>query len=217
MKKKKAKPSLYQSLAGEIQKGLRRQSREISLGHVIRDLRIEKKLRGVDLCLRAGNMDPRTLTAIEKGRIKTPSLKSLQFLASGLGISVSDLFRCAEADDVLSYETGSQKGFYEGHFRSFGVKVISLTPFVGDFFCGKMVLAPKRRFQEKLLSHPFPIFASALVGRFEVLLEGKNLTLNEGQNVFFRGNLRHSFYNPLQRESVLLLMTAPSFFKPAVH
>lgn len=213
--KRKRRFSVYQALGEAMDRERRGGAGDGPLrpGELVRQMRLARGLKGVDVCRRAGNLDPRTLTALEKGRIKNPTLKTLQSVAAGLGLPVSELLARSEMELPRYFYRGTQKGFFEVEFRSMGIKAISFTPFVKDFFFGKLIVGPRCRFEETLLRHPHPIFASALVGRFDLELEGEKLALREGENVFFRGNLRHSFYNPLQRESVLFLVTSPSFFK----
>jgi hypothetical protein len=91
------------------------------------------------------------------------------------------------------------------------VKIISLTPFIRNFFCGKFILGPQRRLTETMLRHAFPIHVSVLIGRLEIEIETQKFILKEGGNLFFNGILKHSIYNPLHRESAFLMMTAPSF------
>ncbi len=206
----------YKRLAEEVQTAVRKRSLVgiMDLGGTIRRLRQEKKLTGVELCRQAGNLDPRTLTAVEKGRIKNPSLATLEAVSRGLGVTVSEIFRKAEGAsgrEEQDFYLGSQKGAYQIDFPAWGAKVVSFTPLVKDFFCGKIILGSRKRINQTLLRHPLPVFVSVLVGRFELVVEGRSLSLKEGENLFFNGILKHSFYNPLQRESVLLMVTAPSF------
>lgn len=210
---RKKEESFYQTLGNEIQRKIRPRlgAEGLDLPGVIRKLRQEKGLSGVDFCRKAGDLDPRTLTALEKGRIKNPSIKTLQSVVRGLGITISELFREAEIEQEEYFYVGSQKGAYQIDFPWQGIKVISFTPFMKDFFCGKMIFGPHKRLEQRLLQHRFPLFISILVGRFEITVERKRLLLREGGNLFFNGVLSHSFYNPLERESVFLMITAPSF------
>ncbi len=212
MKRRKGK-SLYQALRRKIEAQVRGRSfaEEIYMGRIIRRLREERGLSGARLCERALDLDPRTLTALEKGRIKNPSIHTLQSLARGFGVPVSDLFRRGEMEIDRYFQLGNQKGAYQIDFPKWGVKVVSFTPFIRDFFCGKFIFGPKKKLDETLLKHPLPLYVSSLVGRFDVIMEDKKFALREGDNLFFNGALRHTFMNALQRESVLLVMTAPSF------
>lgn len=206
--------SFYAVLEAELGQRARRSvaAEKIGLAEIIRSLRKQREISGADLCRKAGDLDARLLNAIEKGRVKNPSVKTLQSLARGLGITVSDLFLKAEMEIDRHFYLGTQKGAYQIDFPSWGVRAVSFTPVIKDFFCGKWIVSGKKRLEDTLLRHPKPIFAAAMVGRFEVLIEDKKFALKEGENLFFNGVLRHSFYNPLERDSVLFVVTAPSFF-----
>lgn len=183
---------------------------EIRLGENIRELRKGAGFSGVELCRRAGRLDPRTLNAIEKGRTQNPSVETLQGIARGLGCLVRDLFTRAEMDFERNYHVGSPKGVFQMEFPKLGLKVVSATPLIPQFFCGKLILAPQRKVAGGLLKRPSPLFFEVVMGRFEFEIEGRKVNLKEGENLFFNGSLRHSFRNPLNRESTLWLVTAPS-------
>ncbi len=212
--KRPPKESLYAALEQKIVGQASRDfsEEEIRVGERVLTLRKEKGLSGAELCRRAGRFDPRTLTAIEKGRIKNPSLKMLQKLARGLDVTVSDFFRQGEMELDRYCFPGSKKGAYYADFPEWGVKVISLTPFIKNFFCGKIILSPQKSLQDHMLKHSAPLFVSTLIGRIDVCVEGRSFPLKEGDNLFFNGILKHSFRNPMRRDSVFLVVTAPSFF-----
>jgi transcriptional regulator with XRE-family HTH domain len=164
----------------------------------------------MELCRRAGDLDARTLTAVEKGRIKNPSLKTLDSIARALEIPVSRIFREAEMAQPSHFYHGTQKGAFQMDWPERGIRLVSFAPLINEFFCGKLILAPRR---EDL--NPFrrsgSIFLSVLVGQFEIRVEAALNVLKEGENVFFNANLEHKIYNPLHRDSALLVVTAPSF------
>jgi len=206
--------SVYEGLGQEMR---RRDGHAVSdhsfvLGAKVRDLRMRKGLSGVELCRRAGNLDPKTLTAVEKGRIKNPSVKTLLSLARGLGVMVGDFFREIELEMGHSIHRGTQKGAFQVEFQKQGIKIVSFTPFIKDFFCGKIILSPKKKLTQTLLRHSSPLFVSSLIGRVELEVAEQKWDLREGDNLFFDGVLKHSLYNPLHRDAVLLIVTAPSFF-----
>ncbi len=210
---KAPKKSFYKILETALQKENRKkqQDEEWTLAPVIRRLREEKRLSGIELCKRARDLDPKTLSAVEKGRIKNPSIKTLHLIARGLEVSVSDLFRQQEMRLDRHLYLGSQKGAYQVEFPSFGVKIVSFTPLIREFFCGKVILGSRRRLGETFFTRPLPVYISVIVGRLEGEIEGKVVSLREGENLFFNGILAHSFYNPLEREAIFLMVTAPSF------
>jgi len=182
-----------------------------ALGPIIRALREEKKMSGVELCRQAGGMDPRLLNALEKGRIKNPSIQTLSRIARVLTVTLADFFTIAEAGREDAFSVGSQRGHFSMEFPAFGARMVSFTPFIKDFFCGKIFLGAKKKFDQKMLKHPRPQFISVMLGQFIIQAGDKKVHLREGQNLFFNGALAHTVTNPLHRESVLMLMTAPSF------
>lgn len=186
----------------------------INLNTSIRRLREEKGLSGVELCRRGKGLDPKTLTALEKGRIKNPSLATLQAVADGFGMTIGDLFRKAEMVEEAYFSLGSQKGFCKIDFAAQGVQLISFTPLAEHFFCGKIILENQKGFDEKLLGHIGSFFAMTLIGQVEGHLEGKKIELKEGDNLFFHGGMKFKIVNVLQRNATLLLVTVPSCLMP---
>ncbi len=195
---------------GSTESGLER----IVIGETIRWLREKQGLTGAELCRRSGGLDPRTLTAIEKGRIRNPSLDKLQKIARGLGCLVKDLFGLMEMRVERNYRRGTQKGAFQMEVPELGMRVISATPPIGDFFCGKLTLSPQRKIDGKLLIRHAPVFLEVVLGRLEIQIEAELVNLKEGENLFFNGGFRHSIRNPLNRESTAWLVMAPSLFRP---
>ena len=206
MKSSKDK-TVYQEMA----QAYSRPQGRLDLNKTIRDLREEKKLSGIELCKKSGNLDPRTLTAVEKGRIRNPSLETLQAIAKGLSISISDIFRRAETTQEEYLYQGSQKGFFQMEFSKWGVRMVSFTPPNADFFCGKLIFGPRKKLSHHWLKASRSLYLSVMVGRFEATVENRTFLLKEGENLFFHASLKHSLANQQQRESVLLLVAAPSF------
>ena len=214
MNKAKRKPkSFYKILEASIRKEAEKKEIQetIDLGATVVRLRRERKLSATELCEKSRDLNPKTLSAIETGRIKNPSMQTLKSLVRGLGITISDLFRFSEAQQTRNLYVGNQKGFSQIDFPSFGIKAISFTPFVEDFFCGKLILSGHKKLDRVILNHSAPIYLSVLVGRIEGRVADQSLLLKEGDNLFFNGILEHTFYNPLEKEAAILLITAPSF------
>jgi len=177
---------------------------------VVRGLRGERGLSGAELCRRGKGLDPKTLTALEKGRIRNPSIATLEALAKGLGMTVSDLFRRAECDQRDHFSLGSQKGFCKIDLPSQGIQMISFTPLTEELFCGKMILEGQKRFDEKLFAMGGDFFMMTLIGQFEGDVEGRKVILKEGDNLYFRGGMKFHLTNAHQRSATLLLVTTPS-------
>ena len=178
----------------------------------MRRLREEWGLSGVELCRRGKGIDPKTLVALEKGKIRNPSIATLETLAKGFGMTVSDLFRRPEFDQRDYFSLGSQKGLYKIDLPPQGVQLISFTPLMEELFCGKMILEGQRKFDEKLLGGEGTgaFFIMTLIGQFEEEIEGRSVVLKEGDNLYFYGGMRFRLVNALQHNSTLLLVTVPS-------
>jgi len=187
--------------------------RPLDIGKIVRRLREEKGLSGVELCRRGKGIDPKTLVALEKGRIRNPSVTTLEALAKGFEMTVSDLFRQAEFDQRDYFSLGSQKGACKIELSSQGIQLISFTPLMEKLFCGKMILEGQKRFDEKLLGEGGAFFIMTLIGQFEGQVEGRKVVLKEGDNLYFYGGMKFHIANALQRNSTLLVVAAPSFLK----
>jgi len=185
---------------------------EISVGRTVRHLREQRRMSAVELCRRAGGLNPKTLAAVEAGRIKNPSIRTLQFLARGFGISIGDLFRSSEAAHEGYYCPGTPQGVFHVDFLKKGIRLVSWTPRTAYLFCGKMILSSHARFDESLFKFKGSMFVSVLIGRLESSVEGRPGLLKEGDNLFFNACLRHSFYNPHHKETTILVVSAPSVF-----
>ncbi|HOE68852.1 MAG: helix-turn-helix protein [Candidatus Omnitrophica bacterium ADurb.Bin314] len=184
----------------------------INLGRSVLELRKERGLSGVELCRRSNGLDPRTLTAVEKGRIRNPSIATLEMIAKGLGVAVSGIFRRAEVSLPECFSQGTPKGLYRIAFPSKGVEFIAFSPSIDELFCGKVLVDPGKSFDGSILNGTGAVFLQTLSGRFEGKVDGRGVTLKEGDNLFFSGGMDVSFGNPLQRQGALLLVSAPSCF-----
>ena len=158
---------------------------QLNIGASVRRLREEREIRSVELCRRGQRLDPKTLTALEKGRIKNPSIATLQALARGFGMTVSDLFRQMELQQQDFFSLGSQKGLCKIDFSSRGVQLISFTPLNKAMFCGKMILEGQKGFDEKLLDHSGIFFMMTLIGQVEGDIEGEKSRPEGGGEPFF--------------------------------
>lgn len=182
----------------------------INIGRTVKLLREKQNLTGAELCKRSGGLDPKTLTAVEKGRIRNPSIQTLEGLARGLGMTVSAIFRQAELGSEKFFLRSSQKGVFHLQFGS-GIELVSFTPFTPGIFCGKFIVGGRKTLDRSLIHFDGVVFAMTLVGSFKVKMEQHELEIQEGENLYFRGSFDFSFYNPNYRNAVVLMVTAPSF------
>ncbi len=187
---------------------------EIAPGAMIRDKRKLLGWKGVELARRSG-VNPRTLDAIEKGRIESPSIRNLEAIARALGVSVASLFVGTNSSDGdRIFIGGNQKGQHTLEFSKDGFRIVSYTPFVPNFFVGKVILKGETRIERRMLPTSGTLFVQPIIGKLSVTFEGKDHLIREGNYVFFDGCFPHSFYNPQFKEAAFLLVTSPSFLTP---
>lgn len=179
-------------------------------GRAIRNRRETLGWKAIELSRKAG-INPRTLDAIEKGRIESPSLRNLESLARALGISTASLFSNHETDQERIFLGGNQKGQHTLEFQKFGFRVVCYTPLVQQFFVGKVILQGEKRIEHKVLPTSGMILAQVIMGKLSVHFEDKEHLIREGNYAFFDGCFPHYFYNPQYKECTFLLVTAPSF------
>jgi len=121
-------------------------ARSRDVGQSVRRLREEKGLSGAGLCRRDRGIAPKTLVALEKGRIRKPSITTLEALVKGLGNTVSDLFRTGELADKKTFHLGTQKGAFLLDLPQQGIQLISFTPLAEESFCEKRIFESGRHF-----------------------------------------------------------------------
>ena len=189
---------------------LQRKKITIAPGQVIRRKRESLGLKGAELARKSG-LNPRTLDAIEKGRIESPSLKNLEFVASALGISVAALFVENKVENDGLFIGGNQKGQHTIEFPKDGFRVVCFIPLVTSFFVGKVIVKGETRIERRAFPTVGLIFVQTIMGKMSVNFEGKDYLIREGNYAFFDGSFQHSFHNPHYKESTFLLVTAPSF------
>lgn len=184
-------------------------SREISIGKAIRELRENQGLAQIQLSKQSG-VDPRTLAAIEKGRIITPSLASLMQIAESLGVTLKDLFGRAEARSREALFLGNQRGEFVLEWPRQRFRIVSYLPKSSPLFIGKVILENKGLCDSKTIPFQGLVFLQIIFGKIEFHLEDTDHYLKEGQHIFFDGRLDYSLQNPALREATALLVTQPS-------
>jgi XRE family transcriptional regulator, regulator of sulfur utilization len=189
---------------------LQKKKIDIDPGHVIRQKREQLGFKGVELAKRAG-INPGTLDAIEKGRIKSPSLKNLNSIACAMNISMAALFVNNTSGDGELFVGGNQKGQHTIEFPKEGLRIVSYVPIVPTYFIGKVIIKGETRIEHKTLPTSGMIFVQTIMGKISIEFEGKDYLIREGNYVFFDGCFQHSFYNPHYKESTFLLVSSPSF------
>ncbi len=183
---------------------------KLAPGQVIRRQRELLGWRSVELARKAG-VNPRTLDAIEKGRIESPSLRNLESISSALGISIASLFFINEDNSDLFYMGGNQKGQHTIEFGKHGFRVVCYTPLIPTLFVGKVIIQGETKIDNKALPTTGMIFVQTIMGKLSVHFDSKEQLIKEGNYAFFDGCFPHYFQNSQYKECTFLLATAPSF------
>ncbi len=184
------------------------------LGQTIRRLRERSGTKAVVLAKLSG-VNPRTIAAIETGRIKNPSLKNLQAIAEALGVQFAEFFIQPETEKPESVHEGDQKGEFVVGFQKHGVRLISFVPINSDLFIGKAVLEPKAKVETGQIALLGKVFIQIIFGKLKCFVNGEELLLREGGHLLLNGRFVRSFENPLMKEVTFLLVNSPSSFSPA--
>ncbi len=182
---------------------------DVSLGRTIRELRTKRGLAQIELSKRTG-IDPRTLAAIESGRIVTPSLASLKQIAACLDIPLKNLFGQAEAQAKGSFFLGNQRGEYTLEWPKRKFRIVSYLPKSSPLFAGKIILESRGQCDSETLQFKGQVLLQIIFGKIQLVLENNEHYLKEGQHILFDGRLTYSFNNPALRETTALLVTHPS-------
>lgn len=184
-----------------------------SIGRLLRELRKKTGLTQKSAAEKSG-ISPKTLAAMETGRIQNPTLLNLRNLAETFGLSLQNLFGLFEAGQKNHFFIGSQAGEFSADYPKQKIRVISYLDRSAPLFVGKIILGSKGALNGKTVSLPKQVFVQIMLGKLNFSLEEKEFFLKEGQIVYFDGRLNYQFTNPLLREATALMITAPSFLNP---
>lgn len=201
---------------GRTAEKLKKMKLGVAPGEAIRHRREFLGWKAIELARRSG-INPRTLDAIEKGRIESPSLRNLESIAQTLGISLAALFSTTESETDRIFLGGNQKGQQTLEFQKHGFRVVSYTPIGSNFFVGKVIVKAETCIEHQALPTSGMVFVQAIMGKLSVRFDGKDYLVKEGNYVFFDGCFSHSYHNPQFKESTFLLVTVPSFLTRAPH
>ena len=187
------------------------------IGKLIRELRLGQRISARELARRL-HIDARTLNAVEKGRIVSPSIERLHAFASGLGLSLGQLFAMYETQNGGRLMDANPQGAFVVNVPKRGFKLFSYTPPVREIFCGKMILGGRKKLENTKFSFPVTIFIQLIIGRVILNYPPSERVLKEGEAVLFDGRYAFTLVNPAARDASFLFFTAPapwgeSFFR----
>ncbi|PIQ87436.1 MAG: hypothetical protein COV74_00760 [Candidatus Omnitrophica bacterium CG11_big_fil_rev_8_21_14_0_20_45_26] len=182
------------------------------IGAAMRVLRQRRGQKAVELAKSAG-LDPRTYAAIEKGRIKNPSLQNIEAIARALDITPSELFSQHTTQQPDNLFIGTQKGEFTLDYEERGFRIISFTPPHPSFFVGKVLMHQGARLDAGIFPMEGHLFIQIVFGKLALSVNRQEFFLKEGNTLLINSKLPYAFFNPHIRETSFLLTSVPSFIK----
>jgi transcriptional regulator with XRE-family HTH domain len=183
-----------------------------SLGAKLRQLRSERNISQRDLARLAG-LSPNSISLIERDET-SPSVATLQSLATALNIRMSYFFEEETPSSVLHIKSGTrpkvetQGVVIEGMGKNLPFQ--ELEPFV-------MTLAPHVECcGERQVVHTGHEFIYCMEGGIEYLVDGKTYLIETGDILIFEATLPHLWRNPFDVEArfILVLQTPNTSREP---
>jgi len=172
-----------------------------SVGNILRTIREERGLSQRELSRRAG-ISTNTVSLIERDE-NSPSVATLQSLASALNVRMSYFFDDHEPAQILHVKANSRPAI-----SSKGVKIEGLgsklnfqemEPFL-------VSLKPNSGSGERQVVHTGHELVYCLSGIIEYLIDGQIYLLEAGDFLLFEAHLPHLWRNVTEEEAVILLI-----------
>jgi len=182
----------------------------LPIGKVLRMIRTQRNLTQVKLAELSG-IDFRTIEAIEKGRIRNPSFPKLKKLCEALGLTLRNFFGILEGESARHLVTGTPRGEFTLEYPKNRFRIISYIPQHAHFFVGKLILESKGQVDSQSIPFPGMVFCQVILGKLDLLLEGKESLLKEGNTAFFDARLNFRIGNPQMKDATAFLIANPSF------
>lgn len=177
---------------------------ETSLGNRLRELRRQQGLSLRALAEKSG-LSANTLSLIENGKT-SPSVATLQQIALALNIPITAFFEIkVNREPVIftqkEHRTGSTFGHGSLEELGSGVGNEGLQPFVVSF-------DPHTDSGPQPLSHEGSEFIYCLTGQVIYNVVGQEYTLQPGDSLVFSSKMPHTWHNPLDEISKIIIVMA---------
>lgn len=178
---------------------------EETLGNRLRELRRQQGLSLRALAEKSG-LSANTLSLIENGKT-SPSVATLQQIALALNIPITAFFEVKVNRDPVIYNKKGQREptpFSHGKLEELGeLSNDGLQPFVVTF-------DPRTDSGPQALTHEGSEFIYCLTGQVIYNIVGVDYTLEPGDSLLFSSKMPHTWYNPLEELSSVLIILSSS-------
>jgi transcriptional regulator with XRE-family HTH domain len=177
---------------------------EEALGNRLRDLRRQQALSLRALAEKSG-LSANTLSLIENGKT-SPSVATLQQIAIALNIPITAFFEIKINREPVIHTKHDQRpgnNFLHGKLEELGSGIGNegLQPFV-IIFDARSDSGPQP------LTHDGSEFIFCLEGRVVYNVIGEEYTLEPGDSLMFSSKMPHTWYNPLDTTSKVIIVMA---------
>jgi XRE family transcriptional regulator, regulator of sulfur utilization len=172
-----------------------------TVGHRLRVLRQERELSQRALAEHAG-VSPNAISLIERDEI-SPSVATLQRLATALGVKMSYFFEDATVAKVVHSRAGTRTQVVAGGVTIEGLgarlRDQQLEPF-------HLTLEPHANAGDRQVAHTGQEFVCCYRGCVEYEIDGTTYVLHAGDYLLFEADLPHYWRNPGEETAELLLI-----------
>jgi len=185
-----------------------------TIGEKIRKLRQEAGLTIQKLAEMSG-VSPAGIYKIETNEM-TPSITTLMKIAAALDKKVSYFVEESERVKNIEYtKAKDRKSVYNKESRilieSFAARLED-----GRMYMGLLTVKPGGGTLSEVVAHSGEELFYCLVGRLEFRIDEKTYTLNKGDSLHFKSELRHSWHNPGPKDAKIIYTLTPLALTPEI-
>ena len=172
------------------------------VGSRIRELR-ERSNLSLRALAEMCNVSPNTVSLIERG-LSSPSVDTLQRLASGLGVSIAAFFETGEPPARLVLAPSANRA----RSRAPGTTIERLGSGLADhaFASFLITMEPGTSTNTEPIEHSGAEWVYSLEGLVEYEVDAREYRLTPGDNLLFDASLPHRWRNPGPEQAQMLLI-----------
>ena len=179
----------------------------MDIGEKIKEIRLAKRLTLQGLAV-ASSLSKGCLSKVERGR-DVPRLSTLQRIANGLGVEISEFFEVDEngstANHNYDWMKKAQRRGHEIETPDGGYSYQTLVHHSRGKFMSPFLLKVEKG-QTSSFEHDSEEFLFVQEGSVIIDYDKKEMLLNEGDSFYFNSRITHLFRNEAEEPAVLLVV-----------